>query len=47
MYELLMQIHSIYVEDMEGGELLIKSKIYEILYYLFHNMKKDGEGNDT
>lgn len=46
LYELLMQIHSIYVEDMEGGELLIKSKIYEILYYLFHNMKKDG-GKET
>ncbi|HIS57594.1 MAG: AraC family transcriptional regulator [Lachnospiraceae bacterium] len=43
MYALLTQIHAIFTEDRDGGELLIKSMIYEMLYHLYRNIKNDGE----
>lgn len=46
MYDILTQIHAVFLEDRDGGELFIKSKIYELLYYLYRNMKKDT-GKET
>lgn len=45
MYRLLLQIHTIYMEDRDGGELLIKAKICEMMYYVYRNMKRD-EGKE-